>query len=321
MGLYKILLRGDNVAALLYAALFGCSVFNVWSSQKYARRSKASSDFLVYALITGAMAVVVFYVTSGFNIVLNTRTCIYGIVYAAVIFINYFFGLAIYKYMGIAETTFIRSGLSLILLTVSGIVFFNEEITLMLGIQIFLVLLTFLVIFLGKNNGAKAKGVTAVGLLLCLGGVVLGVICGIIAKLFAKDTEVTDQNSFFFITNVFIVAFALISVIFTNKFSIKEIGKKFGQISRFGYLLIMVNVLASNFQSILQIEILRISDLIIYTPLSGALGLLAGETVAVFIEKEKPRILATILAMSSVLVVLIPKITNVVLELYIKLVL
>ena len=83
----------------------------------------------------------------------------------------------------------------------------------------------------------------------------------------------------------------------------------------------MVNVLASNFTSILQIEILRISDLIIYTPLSGALGLLAGETVAVFIEKEKPRILATILAMSSVLVVLIPKITNVVLELYIKLVL
>ena len=83
----------------------------------------------------------------------------------------------------------------------------------------------------------------------------------------------------------------------------------------------MVNVLASNFQSILQIEILRISDLIIYTPLSGALSLLAGETVAVFIEKEKPRILATILAMSSVLVVLIPKITNVVLELYIKLVL
>ena len=64
-----------------------------------------------------------------------------------------------------------------------------------------------------------------------------------------------------------------------------------------------------------QIEILRISDLIIYTPLSGALGLLAGEAVAVFIEKEKPRILATILAMSSVLVVLLPKIIDAVLEL------
>jgi hypothetical protein len=35
------------------------------------------------------------------------------------------------------------------------------------------------------------------------------------------------------------------------------------------------------------------------------LGLLAGEAVAVFIVKEKPRILATILALSSVLVVLL----------------
>ena len=117
------------------------------------------------------------------------------------------------------------------------------------------------------------------------------------------------------------MAFALVSVIITNKFRPKEIGQKLIQISWFGYLLIAVNVLASNMHSLLQIEILRISDLILYTPLSGALGLLAGEAVAVFIAKEKPRILATIFAMSSVLVVLIPNIIDVVLELYIKLVL
>ena len=309
------------MVAFLYGALFVCSFFNVWSSQKYARRSKTASDFFVYALVTGVMATGVFYVTSGFNIVLNLRTCAYGAIYALVIFINYFFGLAIYKHMGIAEASFINSGLSLLLMTLSGMLFFSEQITLMLGIQIFLVLCTFFTIFLENKKRGKATGVTKIGILLCLGRVALGVACGIIAKAFAKDTEVTDQNSFFFITNVFIVAFALVSVIITNKFRPKEIGQKLIQISWFGYLLIAVNVLASNMHSLLQIEILRISDLILYTPLSGALGLLAGEAVAVFIAKEKPRILATIFAMSSVLVVLIPNIIDVVLELYIKLVL
>ena len=309
------------MVALLYAGNFICSLFNIWSNQKYSRRSKGSSDFFVYALITGIMARGVFYVTSGFNIVLNTRTCIYGVVYALVIFINYFFGLAIYKHMGIAETTFINSGLSLVLMTLSGMFFFGEQITLMLGIQILLVLCTFLAIFLGNKKTAKSKGVTKIGILMCLGRVVLGVICGIIAKAFAEDTEVTDQNSFFFITNVFIVAFALISVIITNKFSPKEIGKKLVQISWLGYLLIAVNVLASNMHSLLQIEIFRISDFILYTPLTGALGILAGEIIAVFIAKEKPRILATILAMSSLLVVLLPNIIEAVLELYQRLML
>lgn len=293
------------MVALLYAALFTCSFFGVWSNQKYARRSRTASDFTIYALVTGLIATGVFYVTSGFNIVLNTRTCIYGLIYAAVIFANYFFSLAIYKFMGIAETTFIRSGLSLILLTLSGIVFFKETMTVTICVQIVLVLCTFLTIFLGKGKGAKAKGVTAIGLLLCLGAVILGVFCGIIAKAFAKDEGVTDENSFFFITNVFIVALSLVAVIISNKASPKRIGKGIAQISWFGFLLIAVNVLSSNFHSLLQIEILRKSELILYTPLSNALGLLAGEAVAVFIVKEKPRIVATILAISSVLVVLL----------------
>jgi trehalose-6-phosphate synthase len=92
-------------------------------------------------------------------------------------------------------------------------------------------------------------------------------------------------------------------------------------VSWLGYLLIAVCVLASNISSLLQIEILRISDLILYTPLSGALNLLAAEVVAVFIAKEKPQILATILAVSSVLVVLLPNIIDVVLEVYQRLML
>ena len=44
--------------------------------------------------------------------------------------------------------------------------------------------------------------------------------------------------------------------------------------------------------------------LLLYVPLSNALNLLAGETVSIFIAKEKPKIIAMILALLSILVVL-----------------
>ena len=142
---------------------------------------------------------------------------------------------------------------------------------------------------------------------MCLGMTALGVGCTLVAKYFAKDLNagrVTDQNSFFFLTNVFILACGLCTIATTQKFSVKSVIKEFKSVSPFNYLMIVLNVVSSNMGSILQMLIFREGDLVLYAPLSSALGLLAGEVVAVAFAKEKPRILATILALSSVLVVL-----------------
>ncbi len=291
---------------IYYIGLFLCSGLGTFSNQKYARASKNSADFFVFALITGTIATVVFYVTSGFNIVLNARTCVYALLFALFIFINYFFGLAVFKFMGIAEATFVRSGISLTFTTLMGVFFFEEKFTLVSLAQLSLVFLTLLAVFLpSAKKSPKARSVTLTGLLLCVGSSVLGTLCSCVSKSFATDGGVTDENSFFFLTNVFIVAMAVVSVLVTNKMSPKAMGTKFKDIPLIGYLMIIVNVLSSNISSLLGIVILREGALILYAPLSSALGLLAGEAVAVFIAKEKPRIAATILALSSVLVVLL----------------
>ena len=64
-------------------------------------------------------------------------------------------------------------------------------------------------------------------------------------------------------------------------------------------------MLSANITSVLEILILREGDLVLYAPLRTALNLIAGEAVAIIFAKEKPRIIATVLAVSSVVVVVL----------------
>lgn len=298
-----------NLLPIYYFGCFFCSALGVFSNQKYARSGKKINNIHIYSLVSGLIAMAFFYVSSGFNININFRTLIYSVIFALLIFANYFLVLIVFRHMGIAEKTFICSGLSLIFTMIMGVVLFNEVPSEKTAVQLVLVLATLFVIFLPtlKKKDAK-KMVTAIGVVLCLGITVLGVGCTLVAKYFAEDLKagtVTDENSFFFLTNVFIVVFGICTVMISQKGSVKAVVKEFKSVSPFNYFMIVLNVVSSNMHSLLQMLIFKEGDLILYAPLNGALGLLAGEVVAVVFAKEKPRILATILALSSVLVVLL----------------
>lgn len=291
-----------------YAAYFILRITNTFSAQRYARISGGNKDTLVYSLITGIIAMAVFYVTSGFNINLNLRTCAYGLIYAGLIFVSYFVSLSIYRFMGVAESGFISSGVSLVVTVLTGYFYFEEALSLKVTAQLILTFLTILVLFLQNRTGkteVTTKTITIIGVLLCVVNAVVGSLSNIVTKNFAMDTMVTDENSFFFVTNVFTTAFSLIGILLASKLSFKTAFADIKKISKEGYLMIVINVISSNIIALLIVAILRVGDLIVFSPLSSALGLIATEVVAVFIAKEKPRIIATLLAISSVLVVLL----------------
>lgn len=290
---------------LLYVGLFICSFLNVFLGRTYAKNTQSLNDLAIFNLVTGIMATAIFYVTSGFNIQLNTRTCIYALIFALVIFINNTLNIAVFKYMGVAEIIFIRQGLTLALSISTGILFYKEIFTLVSFLQISLIFLTFLVIFLPTlKNKTTVKTITFTGLIICILISVLSAFCTIITKSFAIDTRVTDENSFFFMTNVFMILMALLLVITLNKGSLNNSYKSFKSLRAKEYLTIFLNVFASNIGSLFTITILKNDALLLYVPLSNTISLLAGETVAIFIAKEKPKIMAMILALLSILVVL-----------------
>lgn len=291
---------------IYYLLIFFLSGAGVFSNQKYARSTKTVNDFSVYALITGVFAVGVFFCMAGFNVRLNLRTCCYAIAFAVLIFLNYFASLALYKFMGIAERQFIVSGLSIILTILLGVFFYSEDFKLISLIQLILILLTFLAIFLSAcERNAKRQKITFWGITLCVAEALIGALCRAVSKSYAGDKGVTDENSFFFITNIFIVLFAFIAVYITNKGKLKTAYTSLKSVSKMGYLMIGISVLGANITSVLEILILREGDLVLYAPLRTALNLIAGETVAIIFAKEKPRIIATVLAVSSVVVVVL----------------
>ena len=293
------------MTALLYLGVFICSFLTVFSGRKYAKNTQTLNDLAIFNLITGIMATAIFYVTSGFNIQLNTRTCIYALIFALVIFISNTLNIAVFKYMGVAESIFIRQGLSLAVSISMGVLLYKEKFTLVSFLQIALIFLTFLAIFLpALKNKTTVKTVTFTGLIICILISVLSAACSVITKSFAIDKEVTDENSFFFMTNVFMILMAFILVAVLNKGSLKNSLKRFKVLPVNEYLTIFLNVFASNIGSLLTVAILKNDALLLYAPLSNALNLLAGETVAIFIAKEKPKIIAMMLALLSILVVL-----------------
>ena len=293
---------------IYYFGCFLCSVLGVFSNQRYARNGKKMNNIHIYSLVSGLIAMAFFYVSSGFNININLRTLVYSVIFALLIFGNYFLVLIVFRFMGIAEKTFICSGLSLVATIVMGVVLFKENFEPVSAIQLLLVFATLLVIFIPKRKKQESlRTITTVGVVICIGITVLGIGCTLVAKYFAEDLKVgtvTDENSFFFLTNVFIVALGICTVLISQNFSIKAVVREIKMVSPTNYFMIVLNVVSSNLHSLLQMLIFEEGNLILYAPLSSALGLLAGEVVAVAFAKEKPRILATILALSSVLVVL-----------------
>lgn len=298
-----------DLLPIYYLGCFLCSALGCFSNQKYARSGNKINSVHIYSLGSGLIATTFFYVTSGFDINLNLRVVVYSVIFALLIFGNYFFTLLVFRFMGIAEKTFITSGLSLISTIVIGIAIFEEHFKPVSAVQLAFVLAMLLVIFLPKRRKQEvSNSVTKIGVALCIGITILGVGCTLVAKYFARDLKagiVTDDKSFFFLTNVFIVVFGFCTVMITQRFSVKSVIKEFKSVTPINYLMIVLNVVSSNMSSVLQMLIFKEGDLILYAPLSSALGLLAGEVVAVAFAKEKPRILATILALSSVLVVLL----------------
>ncbi len=174
---------------LYYSAFFLMKLVNTFSCQRYARISKGNRDTLVYSLITGIIAMVFFYVTSGFNLHFNLRTCVYGLVYASVVFITYFLTLAVYRYMGIAESSFITSGLSLGITVLTSLLFLRETLSIRTLAQLLLNVLTLLVIYLQNHtlkHEATAKTVTTIGIMICIGSAVVISASSVITKAFCR---------------------------------------------------------------------------------------------------------------------------------------
>ena len=285
-----------------YAALFGVGAVSVFASQKYSRSTKTYYDILIYILLTGVMACGVFAVSAGFKFTLDARIFMYAAVYAVAAFIANFTAIPIYRYMGIAEANVCRSCISFAVISVSGYIIFSEKVTPVSVIRILLMILATLTVYFGhkdiQNEKNKDKKAMGIGIFICIVASFSGLLATVTSKAFAADERVSDANSLFFFTNMIMIVLSLIFVL-----AFKMAGKANAASDRlksWQYGMIFLTTLASNISSLLQVLILETGNVSMYAPLSGALNLLAAQTVSV-LYREKIKPLPLILAIFAVI--------------------
>ena len=298
------------MTVVYYLGLFFCNAVTTFSLQKYGKAMRNKNDIFIYALTTGIMSMLFFWITSGFSIVLNGKTVFYSVVLTVTSILSYFTQLLVYKYMGVAEVSVITTGGKLLFSSVAGIILFSEKVGLVSVLRIALMLLSVLLLFLQnckiskgkeKHKSVRAQSLFSFGLLLCLLIICIGVVSTVVSKYIAIDTNVTSSNSLFFFTNFLISCFSVASLLFGSRCHHKKFISIIRSVSFKQYLTIITKTVAGSFSSVLGILILAEGDVSLYVPLSNALGLLATQAVAVVILRERPLILPLIPAILSML--------------------
>ena len=296
---------------LLYLGIFICHLVGVLSRLKYGYSIKTVIDICVYAVVTGVIALVVFAVSSGFNLQFNFKTVIYAIFYSLVVIASYSCSLIIFKFISVSESGFYSTGLTLVITAICGYLLFSEPFTLISVIRVVLMLISLLLIYLterktnkndnGDNNALKPKVNKIIGILLCVAAGFVGVGELIISKLFAIDSEVTSSNSLFFLTNVITIIIAIIVFFIVKKGNVKECFYEIKKIKPILYLIIIIATVASNIIALLNVLILKTGSVSLFAPLSNALLLLAYQVVGAIFKKEKIQVLPSVLAVVAII--------------------
>ena len=264
--------------------------------------------YLAYLVLTGIIACIVFFILGGFKLTFNLPTLLFSLVFALVCIASVVANLSIYRFSSVAGAVVLSSFGGNLASLVVGATLFREAITERSVIRILFLFVAAVMAFIETKKKEKSerrgmRDTLILGLLLLL---LIAAGCGnsVTMKLYGTTEGVSDNNSFFFLTNVVIIVFALIPLI-AEIFKSHEVKSEILPLFRPIPLLAMTaNTATSNIMSLLSISIYALMDVSVFNPMASAFGIIAG-LVASLIFREKLGLLSYLAAAAAVVAVII----------------
>lgn len=289
---------------VLYAALWLTNALGSFAQKKYSDFVSGIADACLYSMITGIVACLFFWCSNGFKLYFNLRTVIYAAVFAVLVLLIHVLNLFALQMAGITKKMVIGSAISLPTTWLIGLLLFQEAFhwNSLLSCLSMLAAGILLAFSHPMEKGQEHRRSRMAILLSVLAGM-MAPAATVLSKFFAIDTAagtVTDSNSYFFLTNVFVVAFCFIMLPIVYRGNFAHFKGYFRQMSPKRIGLILLSTVSSNAGSLLGIRILLIGTVSLYGPLSSALSMLAGFAVGLLFFHERPKWLPLILASVSV---------------------
>ena len=270
---------------------------------------ESRSTYYSHCMIRSLAACLFFFMLGGFSISINAKTLLFSLGYGLAILAHIFIGLFSLRFMNVLGAGILSTPPNLILTAIMGVLLWNEEITASKYIAIILTSISALLMFIdirntGKKSAEDKNGSGRVNfkayIPLMLLSVVFSVMQSLFLKAFAVSTDVTDENSFYFLTNLVILAFGVVMLIihsFKDRSEIRVGLKSFFTVKR--AIPTSVNVLLGNVAAIALIPILAEVDISTFTPVSSAFSIVVGIFVSLLF-KEKLGIFSYIAALVAI---------------------
>ena len=285
---------------IYYILIFLLCITCKFSQTKYGRAISGAFAVFVYSIITGAIASVFFFLSSGCNIRINIPTLIYAVVFSIIVMIGYVAALFVVKFLDVSSVAVLTSTLTLLLSYLSGALFLGETVGVTDLIKgVIMIAASLLLHFPFKKGTFKFH---PMGVFLAFLSACVSTSAVLMSNLFANDTRVTNSDSYFFLTNVIIVILSLLAALILKKGKFSALIHEFVSFPAINYLHTAVVTMSSNISSLLQILIFSSGDsVVLYTPISSAFGLIASGVVAVLV-KERPKVIPLALACISLFI-------------------
>ena len=208
------------------------------------------------------------------------------------------------KYCLAASVTSTQNGGSMVILATLGFLFWGDAVTVPRVIAILVMLGAVYCIF--KETRKETAEATPFGKrLLFLGAVLLfWVLTTIVNKLFVQYCGETHKNSYFFFTNLFMIAFAGLYVL---GYSLKKPFPKalfMHLIHPKRLLFISGNTVISNLQSLVGLVLLSLVEVTVYSTVSTSLAILSGVAVSALLRQKMTKYTAFSVILAIIAVVL-----------------
>lgn len=265
----------------------------------------------LYVFVTAVFSVFFFWALNGFTLSINPRVTLYGAIYAGVVIVNLTATVFMYNYGSITTVSFIQSTLSLILAALSGALLFGEQFPPEKLLQIAIMLLCVSVVFIGARktivDHAQQKqrsGLHPLSIILPSIVALMGVVATMFMKTYDEDVGTTDINSFFFMTNVFLLIYTVPIILAIGKKRGIPLGEIGSMIADKRTFILFINTAIGSVSSVISAALIAEMEVAVYTAASSAIGFIAPALATPFVRERLDRysITATLLALLSIII-------------------
>lgn len=268
---------------LLFIFLITRTVTSVTSkscSRIFSARGVTGS--LMYTIETSLLSLICYWAYNGFHLSFNPTVTLYGAIYGALVVVSLIFTTFMYNYGSIAFINFVTSTVSLTSAALAGMLFFDEIITPDKLLRIAIMLVAVFVVMLGArkkmpeaDQNRKKRGIHPFVIIMPTLVAIVGTGASIVLKAYVAADGATDENSLFFMTNVFSFAYTVPILLFVarrERVTAHEISKIF--IDKRGVILVLA-IAVSGVQSMITALLISQMDVAVYTPITSATGFVA----------------------------------------------